>query len=388
MEIGVANTSSVTSKHADRMLTYGQRSIGNKGCRTQLEDLRWYVDFEMGLHGAPYGYCAPWWSETIAEAARTVQASSIAPADERIVAAMLGQFYPDVQEVRFGLRGSDATEIALKLSRAYTGREPILSQGYHGVASGFAKSPGNPSRPGLAEIDMSRGTLAAERENYHDLEWLGEYGDLSQYAAVFIETPPNDGGKERATRWLDTLFDEARKCGTITVLDEIVTGFRYGRQGSAGRYDLIGKVDLYCFGKALANGYDCAAIAGRKDLLDELGNGVHGSSTFYANPISLRVAKATLRRYLEHPPWEYLRYIGTHLKQCWNELQYPWPLVGHPSRPIVDPNANMSGFEDLRAHLFRRGIIFVDHPLYSCVPLGKVEINELIAAAKDYIWNG
>ena len=389
--IKVTNDSSITSKRPARMLT-GLRSVQTHGCKVMLEDGRWYVDWQMGLHGAIYGYRPGWWIDAIRWAADESCANSFGCRDERIVAEMLGEFYPDIEAVRFMLNGSDPCAAAVKLARAVTGRDKILVYGYHGTCSAYASPP-----TAFDADDNRRGTLEAEREAFVPLGWTDRIqGKTDQYpvlglpqlrdelAAVIVECPPIDGGREKAAEWLHWLATWAHTSGALFVLDEVVTGFRYGPGGAAEYYGLQGLVDLYCFGKTLGNGYPVAALAGKQAIMKELagepGKGlVHYSGTFFAEPIGMAVARAFLRQLREEPPWDYLRYIGEVLVDNWNLLGTTWKLQGHPTRPVLVGDKRLSeDITPLRRHLFARGHIVVEHPWYVSTATDQEDIDSLL----------
>lgn len=398
MTIEVTNGASITSKAPSRMLT-GLRSLRTNGMYVQLEDGRWYTDWQAGLHGILYGAAPNWWRDAMQSAVQRGPASSITCADERIVAELLGTFYPDIKAVRFLANGSDPCAAAVKIARAYTGHDKLLTYGYHGTCSAYAAPP-TPFDPD----DNRRGTLAAERDAYVPLEWEGHktiFDDLeskmdNSIAAIIVECPPIDG--ENAAGFLWACANIAHDCGALFVLDEVVTAFRYGPGGAAEYYGLHGLVDLYCFGKTLGNGYPVAALAGKKEYMDELagrpgqGGKVHWSGTWAGEPLGMAAAKATLRRLLEEPPWEHLYAIGEYLKGRWNDLGLPWQLVGHPTRPVLeaapcppdDAYQARQDLTDLRRFLFQHGHIVCMHPWYVTMATTREDVDALVSAAGEW----
>jgi len=358
------------------MLT-GLRARKAKGCRVLLEDGREYVDWQVGLHGAIFGYAPEWWLDAITVGAMNGPISSITHRDERIVAEMLTQFYPDIEAVRFMCNGSDPCAAAAKLARAFTGRDKLLVYGYHGTASAYAAPPA-----GMDPDDNRLGTLQAERDAYVPLDWLGDYQSLDDIAAVVVECSPVDGGCDESRQWLKQLATDAENAGALFVLDEVVTGFRYAPGGAAEYYQLLGRVDLYCFGKTLGNGYPVAALAGREDVMQWLaekpggGGRVHWSNTFNGEPIGLAVAKATLQQLLNERPWDDLVRFGHQLKTSWNKIDdLPYKLAGHPTRPVIEGADER--FTDLRRYLFQRGHIIVEHPWYFTTAMTVGEVKNL-----------
>lgn len=381
MPIEVTNGASVTSKGPSRVLTNLRmvRSFGNK---VELEDGRVYIDWQMGLHGALYGYRPPWWVDALRDAIDAGPASSIACKDERIVAEMLGEFYPDIEAVRFLVNGSDPCAAAVKIARHVTGRDKLLVYGYHGTASCYC------SPPEIGRHDNRLGTIQAERDAFVPLEWLGEYGNLGEIAAVVVECPPSSGGQFEARTWLSALVAEAHKAGALFVLDEVITGFRYGPSGASGRYELRDKVDLYAFGKTLGNGYPVACLAGRKVLMDELADRpdrgkVHWSGTFAGEPLGMAVAKAFLQQLSANSPWGKICELGAELQRLWNERKPGgWEIIGHPTRPKLI--GKMECWQEFQKYMFHRGHIFFAYPMYCTYATDYSDIEQLVNIASRW----
>ena len=382
------NGASTSSRNPERMLTK-MKAKQTRGSKVLLQDGKWYRDFQMGLHGPLAGYAPGWWVEAVGEASANGTTSSITHEFTTTAADLLSDFYPDFSDfgIRWMCNGSDACGAAAKIARAFTGREPIISYGYHGWHSTFATPPERQVRPGTNEIDMRGGCLQAEKDAYIPLEWLGhlEPNDFKQSAAVFLETPPHDGGQDVATVWLHAVAEMAHKYGCLCVLDEVVTGIRYQASGATGYYQLGDKVDLVCFGKTIGNGFPVSALVGKMEYMDKLRAGTHASGTFFGNPIGLAAVVATLTHFQEQPPWGYIHALGNQLKAEWNELDIPWKLIGHPTRPIIDPESDMNGYDDLRRHLFREGIIVVDHPWFATTAHTQADITALVQGVKGWL---
>lgn len=377
----VTGGASTSSRRPERVGT-GARAVSACGNRVELDTGQVLVDWEAGLAGALYGYNPSFYNQALQKAvqdgAGTV--TSFAHRLEEEVAELILEFYPDIERARFMCNGSDPCAAAVKLSRAVTSRDTIVSFGYHGTASAFAESPEN--RENLGDLDMSRGTMEAERAAYRTIGWLEE--DIyvgSDVAAVIIECPPVDGERHLAIPWLHRIADLARGSGALFILDEVVTGFRYGPGGASEHYELQDHVDLYCFGKTLGNGFPIAALAGRHAIMEELTNGVHFSGTFFGHPLGLAVARATLEELRKNPPWNYLYDIGEALKEAWNDVA-PYKLVGHPTRPIINAETIDDDFEAFRRRMLTRGHIFFAHPWYVSMATSEEDINDLVDKAE------
>ncbi len=381
--MNITNRASITSKSPKRMLTH-QRAVSAQGGTIELTDLKKYTDWQMGLRGDIYGYAPGWWKDALCAAVQDGPATSIVDINEQKAAKKLAELCPDIEAVRFMLNGSDPCGAAVKLARAITGRDKILTYGYHGTASAYAAPPTE-----FDSDDNRLGTLEAERENYHSLEWLEELSmPFSCFAAVIIECPPVDSGRYVASQWLNELANHAHNQGTLFILDEVVTGFRYAPGGAAEYYDLQGKVDLYCFGKTLGNGYPVSALAGKESIMQWLaekpggGGKVHWSNTFNGEPLGMAAALATMSRLQTDSPWEHLYSTGEYLKEQWNALELPWQMAGHPTRLVLQgPD---EGLDDLRRHCFENGHILVKHPLYVTMATTRRDVDDLVKVVKKW----
>lgn len=388
--IEITGNASTTSRRPARMLT-NMRVLRTFGNRIVLEDGQERVDWQMGLCGPIFGYSPPWLQEAMSKAVATSGGvASIAFREEQVVADLLQALYPvDGFALRWMCNGSDPCAGAVKLARALTGRDRILSCGYHGFNSCFC------APPGIGVPDMRRGTLTAEREAYVPLKWLEwPTQPLSDVAAVVVECPPVDGGREKAGEWLHRLAELAHDCGALFVLDEVVTGFRLTPSGAAGYYGIMDEVDMFCFGKSLGNGFPVSALLGRKEIMDELTHGVHWSATFFGSYYCLAAAKATLAALQREMPWAHLYEIGEQLKNGWNDLGLPWKMRGHPTRPILETpdyrrrvfshDEDAGSLDDLRRHLFQQGHIIAEYPWYTSTAHIEQDVDSLLEAARSW----
>lgn len=388
--IEITGDASTTSRRPARMLT-DLRTLRTFGNRIVLEDGREYVDWQAGLCGPIFGFSPPWFQEAMSEAVATSGGvASIAFREEQVVADLLQALYPvDGFALRWMCNGSDPCAGAVKLARAVTGRDKILSQGYHGFNSCFC------APPAVGVPDMRRGTLAAERSAYVPLNWLEwPTQPLSEVAAVVVECPPVDGGRPEASDWLRRLAELAHSCGALFVLDEVVTGFRLAPSGAAGYYDILDEVDMFCFGKPMGNGFPVSALLGRKEIMDELTRGVHWSATYFGSYYCLAAAKATLAALQREMPWSHLYEMGERLKSGWNELGLPWQMSGHPTRPVLEVpdyrervfghGKSMDDLDHLRRHLFQQGHICAEYPWYISAAHTGQDIESLLEAARSW----
>ena len=262
-----------------------------------------YIDFPMALGPVILGYAHPAVDEAIERQLRDGIVFTLAHPIEVEVAERIVELVPGAERVRFAKTGSDATSAAVRLARAYTGRESVLACGYHGWHDWYI---GSTSRAG--GVPEAVRALIGTFE-FNDLASLDAAldGQGGTTAAVILEPC---GAEEPAPGFLTGVAERAHSAGAVLIFDEIITGFRLAAGGAQERYGV--RADLATFGKALGNGMPISALAGRAELMDRLEDvffsGTHGGET-----LSLAAARAVLDQ-LDARAYEDLYAKGEHLR--------------------------------------------------------------------------
>jgi len=209
---------------------------------------------------------------------------------------------PGMDMVRMVSSGTEATMSAIRLARGYTGRDTIVKfEGcYHGhsdsllvKAGSGALTLGVPSSPGvpaaLADLTM---TLT-----YNDPEGVraafAEYGD--RIACVIVEpVAGNMNCIPPAPGFLETLREVCSASGAVLILDEVMTGFRFGLQGAQGFYGV--EADLTTLGKVIGGGMPVGAFGGKREIMEQIAplGPVYQAGTLSGNPIAMAAGLATL----------------------------------------------------------------------------------------------
>jgi glutamate-1-semialdehyde 2,1-aminomutase len=268
--------------------------------------------------------------------------------------------------MRFGSSGSEVDQAALRLARAATGRMKVIKfEGhYHGwfdnvlwstAPAVSAAGPANAPVP----VGGSKGQVAETPETltvlpWNDLEILEAHLKEGDVAAVIMEAAMcNQGSISPAAGYLEGVRAACSKHGTVLIFDEVITGFRLGRGGAQ---ELFGVTpDLSTFGKAIANGFPVAAIAGKAELMDMFTNGgvVHGG-TYNAQPIAMAATAATLKS-LTPELYKKVGAAGTALAEGFREIfasegvvaqVVGFPQVFHVALGLTAPARN---YRDLAA---------------------------------------
>jgi glutamate-1-semialdehyde 2,1-aminomutase/spore coat polysaccharide biosynthesis protein SpsF len=191
---------------------------------------------------------------------------------------------PGAEKVRFAKNGTDATSAAVRIARAATGRDRILTCGYHGWQDWY-----------IGATSRSKGVPAAVRAltepvPYNDLDAVhGKLKENPGEIAALVMEPMNL--VEPAPGYLNELKELLHREGALLIFDEIITGFRYSLGGAQEYFGVT--PDLASFGKALGNGMPLSAIVGRADLMNEM-NEIFFSATFGGEALSLAAGIAVV----------------------------------------------------------------------------------------------
>ena len=246
---------------------------------------------------------------------------------EAEVAELIVSMVPSAEMVRFGKNGTDATSAAVRLSRAFTGKDHIAVCGYLGWQDWFIGS--TTRNKGVPEA-VSSLTHKFEYNNIESLKsTLAKFPN--QFAAVILE-PMNIEWPRK--NFLEEVKKETQKAGAILIFDETITGFRFNNGGAQTLFNVI--PDLSTFGKGIANGFPLSAVVGRRDIMMEMEE-IFFSGTFGGELLSLAAAKEVLTRYREEDICGELQFNGLEIQKevnqiiAENNLQQVLALSGHPS---------------------------------------------------------
>ncbi|KJR96192.1 MAG: aminotransferase class III [Peptococcaceae bacterium BRH_c4a] len=245
-----------------------------------------YIDFVNSLAAITLGYNDPDVTAAVRAQLEEGVIFSLPHSLEIRVAEKIAEMVPCAEMVRFGKNGSDATTGAVRLARAYTGREHAAVCGYHGWQDWYIGST-------VRHLGVPKATRELTHAfDYNNIDSLHNIFNIwpGQVAAVILE-PMN--AAEPESSFLENVRELAHKNGAVLIFDEIITGFRYANGGAQEYFGVI--PDLATFGKGLANGYPVSAVAGRADIM-RLMEDVFFSFTFGGEALSLAAALATMHK--------------------------------------------------------------------------------------------
>jgi glutamate-1-semialdehyde 2,1-aminomutase len=267
---------------------------------------------------------------------------------EVIVAEKIVAMCPAVEMVRFACSGTEATMHALRVARAYTGREKVVKfeGNYHGfqdylLFSTYAPAEAYGNRRSPIPVPTSSGIPKCLNSlvitlPFNDFEVLeSALRRVGHEVAAIITEPVQDncGAIEPVPGFLEFIRSQCDEYGIVFILDEVKTGFRIARGGAQEYYGL--KPDLATYAKSIANGYPLAALGGRRQIMSIIGHGVAQGGTFNNNKPGVAAACATLDLIQNQPILETIARRGRRLmdglKSIFDEAGIPVCVGGHPS---------------------------------------------------------
>jgi glutamate-1-semialdehyde 2,1-aminomutase len=305
-----------------------------------------YVDYRLGYGPAILGYADPRVDEAAREGMQVGGVFALSTEREYRVAERIAKMVPAAELVRFSNSGTEAVMAALRLARAYTGKDDyvILEGSYHGLfdAAMWYTPMDKWSQVGDPEVyPYSQGIPLSTRSFAHFVQAndANQLEDVlrrhaGKVACLLIEPiMGNCLGIAADPAYMRAARSLCDRYGVLLVIDEVKTGFRVARGGAQELYGV--KADLCTFAKAMGNGYPISVLAGREEIMRKLGQGVAHGGTYTAHSVSLAAAERTLQILDETDALERIARYGTALRQGMSAILrargIAHSFVGHPS---------------------------------------------------------
>ncbi len=272
-----------------------------KGSRIFDVDENSYIDYCMGYGALLLGH-GP--KEVVGTVRQQLGRGTLycTPTEGEVeLAELFAKCVPCAEMVRLVNTGTEATMHAMRLARAYTKRSKIIKfeGSYHGAhdyvlvkAGSGAMQQGIPISDGILK-DAAENTLVLP---FNDPAALETTIDRNDVAAVIMEPVIANMGPILPDKgFLEAVRKITQQSGVLLIFDEVVTGFRLALGGAQEYYNIL--PDIATFAKAMASGFPIAAIAGRREIMEQLAplGRVYEASTFAGNPVSVAASLATLR---------------------------------------------------------------------------------------------
>ncbi len=296
-----------------------------RGCEVWDVDGNHYYDMTTnGIGACLLGFADPDVTKAVVDRVENGCMSTLNPPEEVELADKLCEIHPWASQVRFARTGGEICSIAVRISRATTGRDMVAICGYHGwgdwyIAAnlGDGNSLDGQLLPGLKPAGVPKALRnSAVTFHYGNKEEfdaiLENYGD--RLACVVMEPLRHSMPEDN---FLEYIRDGIHAAGGLLIFDEVSIGWRLTFGGS---HRILGVTpDMAVFAKAMGNGHPIAAVIGSKEAM-------HGaedsfiSSTYWTESVGPVAALATIKKMEESRVWEHAEKMGQMLIDIWNRL--------------------------------------------------------------------
>jgi glutamate-1-semialdehyde 2,1-aminomutase len=292
-----------------------------EGSRIYDVDGREYVDYVLSWGPLILGHAHPAVITAIERAARAGTSFGAPTAYEVELAELIVDALPSVDMVRFVNSGTEACMSALRLARAFTGREKIVKCAgcYHGHADALLVAAGSgaltfgiPSSPGVSK-SLAADTIVVPYNDVRAVELALEQ-HAGQVACVIVEPVAGNMGFVRPrSGYLKRLREVTAAAGTLLVMDEVMTGFRVAYGGAQTLFGIT--PDLTCLGKVIGGGLPVGAFGGRRDIMQRLApdGDVYQAGTLSGNPLAMAAGIAQLQTLKDDDAYERLESVSNTL---------------------------------------------------------------------------
>lgn len=303
-----------------------------------------FIDYVLGMGPMILGHSP---QEVIEAAKKQLDISLLVAGQtplEYEAAKLLTQMVPSAQRVRFASSGSEAVQVAFRVSRAATGRWKMIKfEGhYHGwfdnvlvsvspdiSLAGDELSPN--VLPGTQGQEMSENIVVLP---WNNAEVLEDHLKTGTIAGIIMEPIMfNTSGVLPLAGYLEQVRKLATKYGAVLIFDEVITGFRVSEGGAQKAFGIT--PDLTILGKAVANGFPVAAIVGKEDLMNLISTGkVMHAGTYNTQSVSMAATLATLQVLKSVTPYNTIddsgEYLMKELSEAFTSAEIEHELIGYP----------------------------------------------------------
>jgi glutamate-1-semialdehyde 2,1-aminomutase len=273
-----------------------------EGARIWDEDGREYIDYVLSWGPLVLGHAHPMVLDALEAAMRNGTSFGMPTALELDLGELIRERMPHVEMLRFVSSGTEATMSAVRVARAFTGRDTIVKfEGcYHGHADSFLVHAGSgvatlglPNSPGVPE-SLAALTLTAPFNDIDAARSLVRSAKNGVAAIIVEPVVGNSGFIQPVDGFLEGLRQIADESGALLVFDEVMTGFRIAPAGARERFGVT--ADLTTLGKVIGGGLPAAAYGGRRDIMERIAPAgpVYQAGTLSGNPLAMAAGRATL----------------------------------------------------------------------------------------------
>ena len=351
-----------------------------KGCRMWDLDGKEYIDYRAALGPITLGYAYDEVDEAVRRQIADGVLFSMASPLELEAAEEILKTIGWAEKIRFMKTGNDANACCLRLARSKTGREHMLTSGYHGYADWFSLGWPKPGIPG----------------SLNDFVHEVEYGDIAAVDRVFdqfgpqmaaAQVVPVEWGQKTNRAYLQRIRERCDEFGTALIFDEVLTGFRVANGGAPEFFDII--PDFSAYAKGISNGYSLAAYAGKAEWMDALDETII-TTTYAGDVLCLAAGIAVMKIYQREQIPQHMEAMGIRLvdglHRLFVEHGIPACANGLPHASVIHFTENEETSQQLRTRLFTglydRGI-FANQQWFTSFSHQASDIDETLDKFQD-----
>jgi glutamate-1-semialdehyde 2,1-aminomutase len=327
-----------------------------KGSHVWDVDGNEFIDYNMAIGPLSLGYAYPRVDEAIVAQLADGITFSMMHELEVTLAELIHKVIPNAESIRISKTGADVTSAAVRVARAFTGRNKVLCCGYHGWHDWY-----------IGVTSRNAGIPDAVR----DLSATFDYNNLDTVAAsldedtacVILEPFVFEAPKNNFLQELKALCEAN---GTLLIFDEMWTGFRIAVGGAQEYFGVT--PDLACYSKAFANGMPISLLTGRRDIMQLFNEEVFFFTTFGGEALSLAAAVATIQEMIDKNVPAYLAEKGKLLKDGYNALAMELGMdgytrcTGYDCRSLINFDSSTGNPLEVKSfvqqELIKRGILW------------------------------
>ncbi len=381
-----------------------------KGSRIFDVDGRSYIDYVGSWGPLILGHCPTRVRAALANQIRLGTSFGAPTENEVILAEMISEAFPSIEKVRLVNSGTEATMSAIRLARAFTGRNKIIKFDgcYHGHVDSLLVKAGSgvatfglPDSPGV-QPQESGSTISVKYNDSEMVERVLE-ANRAEVAAIIVEpVAGNMGTVLPAKGFLQRLRKLTREHGALLIFDEVITGFRLSYGGAQEMLKV--KPDLTCLGKIIGGGLPIGAYGGHRDIMKWVApeGPVYQAGTLSGNPLAVAAGIATLKALRQPGTYDKLQRLTAELvsglRKAGNNAGIPLQVnsvgsmftVFFTSSPVTDFQSAKGSDTNRYAKFFHalldRGIYFPPSQFEACfVSLAhtKSDIRTTLQAARE-----
>lgn len=385
-----------------------------KGAHIYDVDGNVYIDFVQSWGPLIFGHCDSDIESSVIQSVKNGLSFGAPTEIETTLAKEIISIYDGVQKVRLVSSGTEATMSAIRLARAYSGKDDLIKFDgcYHGHSDSLLVSAGSgcatfgaPSSPGVPK-DLSKHTLVAR---YNDIDSVRACFEESKtkgsgVGCVIIEPIAGNMGLVPADReFLRALRKACDEYGAVLIFDEVMSGFRASLRGSLESCDVL--PDMATFGKVIGGGMPLAAFGGKDEIMKLLSpeGSVYQAGTLSGNPVAVSAGLTSLLKLKSDPSIfdtlakkahtltqglkDAAQSVGIPLQVCHRGSMFGFFFNDKPVRNFDDAKqSDTAMFAKFHQKMLERGVYLACSQFESgfiCTAMGEKEIQSTIDRAKE-----